>query len=201
MGLSLPEVLVARGDDGATWYLHLPNGVATHDGTAWTYSAADGLGSVRQRLDGSGQVVSVESYRPFGSPLEGDGGAPYGYTGEWWEDGAGLLYLRARYYEPVTGRFVSRDPWKGDVGQPGTLHRYGYTLNSPVGNIDPSGHRTCGPSAYVYPWDETCDEIINLCRRWPNHHICADAQEVLRPRVCVQKNGIAFHPTLQMMRY
>jgi len=146
VGLSLPEVLMEHGDDGATWYLHLPNGVATHDGTAWTYSAADGLGSVRQQLDGSGQVVGVESYRPFGSPLEGDGGAPYGYTGEWWEDVAGLLYLRARYYEPNTGRFLSLDPWPGTIWQPGTLNKYNYVGGNPIGSVDPSGRQSECPS-------------------------------------------------------
>jgi hypothetical protein len=46
--------------------------------------------------------------------------------------------------------------------------------NNPVNSIDPSGRRECGPNAWVYPWDETCDEIIDLCRRWPNHHICGE---------------------------
>jgi hypothetical protein len=56
VGLGLPEVLVEHGS-GTTRYLHLPTGIATDDG-AWTYSAADGLGSVRQRLDASGQASS-----------------------------------------------------------------------------------------------------------------------------------------------
>jgi hypothetical protein len=91
VGLRLPEVLRSqRVGESAILYMHLPTGVASDDGAMWTYSAADGLGSVRQRLDASGQVVSVGSYRPFGlvlskvegSPLEGNGGAPYGFTGE-----------------------------------------------------------------------------------------------------------------------
>jgi YD repeat-containing protein len=104
VGLSLPEVLVEHDEGDVTRYLHLPTGVATDDG-AWTYSAADGLGSVRQRLDASGQVAAVNGYRPFGSPLEGDGGEPYGFTGEWWEADLNLLYLRARWYAPSQGRF------------------------------------------------------------------------------------------------
>jgi hypothetical protein len=82
VGLGLPEVLKSqRGGESAILYLHLPSGAATDDGTGWRYGLADGLGSVRQRVDGGGQVLSVESYRPFGLPLEGDGGAPYGVHG------------------------------------------------------------------------------------------------------------------------
>jgi hypothetical protein len=84
VGLALPEVLVAYESGGTKWYLHLPNAIAADDGAAWSYSGADGLGSVRQELDSSGNVESVNSYRPFGLPLLGDGGDPYGYTGEWW---------------------------------------------------------------------------------------------------------------------
>jgi RHS repeat-associated protein len=99
---------VAYGDTSA-WYLHLPHSIATDDGTAWTYSAADGLGSVRQRLDGLGGIDGELSYRPFGTPLEGDGGDPYGFTGEAWDGETGLLYLRARYYDSRTGRFLSQE--------------------------------------------------------------------------------------------
>jgi RHS repeat-associated protein len=81
---------------------------------------------------GRGGVVSVGSYRPFGSPLEGEGGAPYGFTGEWWEGDAGLLFLRARYYAPRVGIFLSQDP------VPGT-HLYMYVGANPINLIDPSG--------------------------------------------------------------
>jgi RHS repeat-associated protein len=107
--------------------------------TGWTYSAADGLGSVRQRLDGSGGIDEEFSYRPFGSPLQGDGGDPYGFTGEAWDAEAGLLYLRARYYDPRTGRFLSQDPWSGSTLRPGMLHGFTYLENDPINGADPSG--------------------------------------------------------------
>jgi RHS repeat-associated protein len=53
---------------------------------------------------------------------------------------AGLQYLRARYYEPGTGRFLTRDSYLGNTMNPLTLNRYDYTGNNPVMNIDPSGH-------------------------------------------------------------
>jgi RHS repeat-associated protein len=149
VGLVLPEVLVnQRAGESATYYLHLSSGVATDDGGTWTYSAPDALGSVRQELDASGQVVSTNTYRPFGLPVAGDGGDPYGYTGEWWEDDAELLHLRARYLQVETGRFISQDPWPGHFRLPQTLNRYVYVENNPVTWLDPSGyaseHSDCG---------------------------------------------------------
>jgi RHS repeat-associated protein len=109
---------------------------------------------VRQRVDGSGQVLAVNGYRPFGSPLDGNGGAPYGYTGEWSivpeakrsgrEDDAGLLFLRARYYQPGSGRFISRDAWGGFAGKPQSQNRYSYVRNNAIRWTDPSGYMPGG---------------------------------------------------------
>jgi RHS repeat-associated protein len=138
VALALPEVIVAFDGD-TTWYLHLPHSIATDDGTAWTYNAADGLGSVRQRLDESGQIDGELSYRPFGSPLVGDSGDPYGFTGEWWEAEIESLYLRARYLQVETGRFISPDPWLGDYQRPMSLNRWIYVEGNPINRKDPSG--------------------------------------------------------------
>ncbi|WP_035284530.1 RHS repeat-associated core domain-containing protein, partial [Clostridium sp. Maddingley MBC34-26] len=65
----------------------------------------------------------------------------YGYNGENYDKYTGIQYLRARYYEPETGRFLTRDSYLGNAMNPLTLNRYAYTNNNPVMNIDPSGHR------------------------------------------------------------
>jgi len=85
-----------------------------------------------------GLVVAVNEYDPYGVPLQG-GGSPYGYTGEWWEQDVDLLYLRARWYDPDTGRFVTQDPWMGNVMLPGTLNSWNYVVNNPISQIDPAG--------------------------------------------------------------
>ncbi len=54
---------------------------------------------------------------------------------------SGLQYLRARYYDPETGRFLSRDSYLGDIQDPLTLNRYVYVLNNPLMYSEPSGHR------------------------------------------------------------
>jgi RHS repeat-associated protein len=53
---------------------------------------------------------------------------------------SGLVYLRARHYHPVLGRFLQRDSFGGFVKQPQSLNRYSYVYNNPLMFIDPSGH-------------------------------------------------------------
>ena len=55
------------------------------------------------------------------------------------QDETGLYYLRARTYDPKTGRFLSHDPELGKSKEPTSLHRYVYASNDPVNRIDPSG--------------------------------------------------------------
>lgn len=50
-----------------------------------------------------------------------------------------LYFLRARYYDPKVGRFISRDPVSGVLTNPQTQNPYVYALNNPVNNSDPSG--------------------------------------------------------------
>jgi RHS repeat-associated protein len=51
----------------------------------------------------------------------------------------GLYYLRARYYNPATGRFLSRDPNSGYINKPISLHKYLYAGGDPVNMMDPTG--------------------------------------------------------------
>ena len=60
------------------------------------------------------------------------------YSGEQ-TDASGLQYLRARYYDPATGRFNRLDPFAGNNSDPQSLHKYLYTTGDPINLIDPSG--------------------------------------------------------------
>jgi RHS repeat-associated protein len=71
--------------------------------------------------------------------MGGDGSTPYQFTGEAWDAEVELLYLRARYYQPEVGRFVTKDPWAGNVWQPSTLNRHVYVRKNSVNGIDPGG--------------------------------------------------------------
>ncbi len=69
---------------------------------------------------------------------QGTSTQPFQFTGQQ-RDGNGLIYLRARYYDPTTGRFLSRDTLAGEFTAPSTLNRFAYALNNPVTNGDSSG--------------------------------------------------------------
>jgi RHS repeat-associated protein len=59
--------------------------------------------------------------------------------GEQYDPDLGLYYLRARFYDSVSGRFWSADSWEGDENSPLTLHKYLYTEGNPINRVDPSG--------------------------------------------------------------
>jgi RHS repeat-associated protein len=108
----LPEVIVATTGGASTHYVQIQGQVlAQQESGAWAYVLPDHLGSVRQLVGADGQVTLAQSFDPFGVPFEasGSGESDFGYTGEWWGNYNELLYLRARYYDPRLGRFVSAD--------------------------------------------------------------------------------------------
>jgi RHS repeat-associated protein len=110
---------------------------------AWTPSfyGYDGFGSVRQLTSLAGGVTDSYNYDAFGNLLSSPGPTPnnYLYRGEQFDSDLGLYYLRARYYNPQTGRFLSRDPEDGNPRNPASLHKYLYAGGDPINGIDPMG--------------------------------------------------------------
>ena len=99
------------------------------------YYHADGLGSIVATSNPGGSVISSQLYDAWGNRTNSSGTIPtYGYTGRE-PDATGLIYYRARYYDPSIGRFISRDP----AGMPDGINRYAYVGNDPVNLVDPSG--------------------------------------------------------------
>jgi RHS repeat-associated protein len=111
--------------------------------SVWTPSfyGYDGGGNVRQLTNASGGVTDTYEYDAFGNALVTTGSTPnvYLYRGEQFDPDLGLYYLRARYYNPATGRFTSRDPLSGDGLRPGSFHKYLYAEGDPANLVDPSG--------------------------------------------------------------
>jgi RHS repeat-associated protein len=136
----LSQVLVS--DDGTTQTHNLLGLSLIHqdDGSQTRTLLADGLGSVRVEMVGSA-IDSATTYEPYGKLLarSGDSGTVYGYTGEQHDGATGLVYLRARYYNPTLRLFMSEDPWAGDLTRPHSLHNWSYTENNPTNFVDPSG--------------------------------------------------------------
>jgi len=102
----------------------------------------DALGSVRQLVDTTGAVTLEKSYQPYGSTLSSTGGGftNYAFTGEWEDGSTGMIYLRARYYAPWQGRFLTRDTWRGDFNRPVSYNAWLYASSNPLRWVDPTGH-------------------------------------------------------------
>lgn len=111
--------------------------------SAWTRSfyGYDGEGNVRQLTNAAGATTDTYEYDAFGNELNSTGTTPneFLYRGEQYDPDLGLYYLRARYYNPITGRFMSRDPENGETDDPKTLHKYLYAGGNPVNAKDPTG--------------------------------------------------------------
>jgi RHS repeat-associated protein len=111
--------------------------------SVWTPSfyGYDGFGTVRQLTNTAGAVTDTFEYDAFGNAITHTGTTPnnYLYRGEQFDPDLGLYYLRARYYNPQTGRFMSRDPEDGCPSLPVTQHKYLYASGDPVDGLDPSG--------------------------------------------------------------
>ncbi len=111
----------------------------------------DGRGTVRMLTNSAGQVTDTYEYDAFGNLLDQTGTTPnvYLYRGEQWDPDLSLYYLRARYYNPVTGRFMTQDPYGGEIHNPASLHRYRYASGNPVNFIDPSGRENITDYALI----------------------------------------------------
>jgi RHS repeat-associated protein len=107
---------------------------------------ADGLGSTRLLTNGLGAVTDSYAYDAYGNLIAATGGSnnPYLFAGEQRDSETGLDYLRARYYDPLVGRFVSADAYEGTLNDPMSLHDYQYAHANPVVNTDPSGYFSIG---------------------------------------------------------
>ncbi len=105
-----------------------------------SYFLQDALGSTRGLTSGS-TVTQSYNYDAFGSLL-GDVGTlatNYLFAGQQYDSATGLYSMRARYYDPGVGRFLSRDTWAVALDDPIELNRYNYTAQNPVNATDPSG--------------------------------------------------------------
>ena len=126
-------------------YLHGHDIIGQQRGTTWHYFGYDGLGSNRFMMNSAGALTYSALYDPYGQVLSavGTGNTNLGFTGEH-TDPTGLQYLRARYYDPRTATFLSRDPAIGAYPTlSGSWNGYTYAHGNPVMYTDPYGLSPC----------------------------------------------------------
>lgn len=99
--------------------------------TSPQYFLQDHLGNTIALTDASGGVSERQQYEPFGAS-SGSTLTRYGYTGREMDEATGLMYYRARWYDPQQSRFISEDPIGG-------MNRYAYANNNPTIYGDPLG--------------------------------------------------------------
>jgi RHS repeat-associated protein len=117
------------------------------DGTV-EYLLEDSTGSVIAKADNSGGSTATIKYTVFGEVVSAVGpasgidpavGTEHRLHGMMLDATTGLYYVRARSYDPRTGRFASRDPVAGARSSPEALNPYTFNRNNPTIWIDPSG--------------------------------------------------------------
>ncbi|MFA6633046.1 MAG: RHS repeat-associated core domain-containing protein, partial [Kiritimatiellia bacterium] len=115
-------------------FQHTPSGCFTY--------AFDQAKNVTELFDSAGGIAAAYDHGPFGEDMAATGSAaglnPFRFSSEVWDGALGLVYYNWRHYNPLDGRFISRDP----IGEQGGLNLYGFVGNDPVNNVDAFGQIT-----------------------------------------------------------
>jgi RHS repeat-associated protein len=164
----IPTILA----DATRLYIYGPDSIpieqVTPGGTI-TYYHADALGSIRGLTDKNGRPIGLYNYDPYGNRATVKATsivAPFGYAGQYTDPTTGLIYMRARYYDPQTAQFLTRDP----LGfASGSQNPYAYTNNDPTNLTDPTGLSGCNPQ-----------EVANALRRLSDQNAINIAQATAR---------------------
>ena len=114
------------------------------------YFHQDALGSTSALSDDAGVDIVDYKHDPYGNVRSVDGDDTDNrqtYTGQEYDERTALYYFGARYYDPVSARFITQDSHLGEPGTPASLHRYLYAYSNPLSYVDPTGHDSENPVA------------------------------------------------------
>ena len=103
-----------------------------------SYPTYDGNGNVSEYLDSTGQITAHYEYDPFGNTVvntDTSNQFAYRFSTKPLAFATGLYYYGYRYYDPLTGRWPSREP----IGEKGGVNLYGFVYNSPENFLDSDG--------------------------------------------------------------
>lgn len=140
------SVLIQTDDLGATVakYDYGPDRLLSlnHATEGTQFYLFDALGSVVNLTKTDGAIQARYQYDAWGNYRNQVGGSAnvFGFTGHEMDTETGLIYMKARFYDPELGLFLSHDAFEGTVGTPPSLHKYLYALANPVVFVDPDGN-------------------------------------------------------------
>jgi RHS repeat-associated protein len=177
----------AAGDEDFTWG---PDLVAARIAGAPRYPLHDALGSTLSLTDSAAAVTDTFAYDSPGNTIARSGTAHFThrFAGEEADDESGLVYLRARYYDPAAGVFLSRDPEPGKAREPMSWNAYLYVNANPVNHVDPTGHEELIELVETQAISEIPDraELVDNARNG-----IQEAQEVLAEILRLAAAGIS----------
>jgi RHS repeat-associated protein len=116
-----------------------------------SYYQADGSDSVSSLSNAAGALAQTYTFDSFGDTTASTGSLtnPFRYTAREFDSETSLYYMRARYFDPATGRFISEDP----ITFSGGINFYRYAKNNPVNLVDPFGLSPGAPAIpFPIPW-------------------------------------------------
>ncbi len=162
-GLDLSGSMQGAGGVGGLLAIHRGPGIDIDDNRTWSdtfYPTYDGNGNVSEYLDKNGDEAAHFEYDPFGR-LAASTGSPedftYRFSTKPQDFETGLYYYGYRYYDPVTGRWPSRDP----IGEMGGVNLYGFVGNDPIKWID-----RFGLEAYVLIYAQADSRGDGIFKQW-----------------------------------
>jgi len=154
------------------------------------YMLEDGTSNTRLYTDYGGSLVEYYMYDPYGTviyqgpsnlninitnngagstntvnytgPIAGNYDGIYKFQTQELDNPSQLYFLRARYYDPSIGRFVTRDPLQGTTGNPLTQNPYIYSGDNPINLSDPSGEQWYVDMAEEYG-TPLLQKVVNFC--------------------------------------
>jgi RHS repeat-associated protein len=157
---ALPQLVLEKtgGGDLIRRYIYGDGPVAMQTPTATYFFHLDPIGSVNELTDSSGNIAAEYHYDAFGNVSTTGPTPPTNpllFQGQYLDTDTGLYYMRARYYDPQSGRFLARDPQAQSVGVP-SESAYVFASNRPTVLTDPTGRTTT--TAVVFQGSKTTDE-------------------------------------------
>jgi RHS repeat-associated protein len=134
-GVELPSILANEANSFIYGPGSMPIEQVNNSTGTVLYLHHDQQGSTRLITGSTGKVEGKCSYSAYGTPTcEGTGTTPLGFAAQYTSADTGLIYMRARVYDPATTQFLTVDPFVTVTVAP-----YSYAGDNPVNNVDPTG--------------------------------------------------------------